>query len=79
MADDKEWLPKGAADEKGWWAASAETEVEETGVEVKAGPVSSVLLAMMVLFVIYLFFSLFYRMSTSDNIFVQVCFGILFW
>ena len=77
MADDKEWLPKGAADEKGWWAA--ETEVEETEVEVKAGPVASVLLAMMVLFVIYLFFSLFYRMSTSDNIFVQVCFGILFW
>ncbi len=73
MADDKEWLPKGAADEKGWWAA--ETEVEETEVEVKAGPVSSVLLAMMVLFVTYLF----YRMSTSDNLFVQVCFGILFW
>ncbi len=73
MADDKEWLPKGAADEKGWWAA--ETEVEETEVEVKAGPVASVLLAMMVLVVIYLF----YRMSTSDNLFVQVCFGILFW
>jgi hypothetical protein len=73
VADDKEWLPKGAADEKGWWAA--ETEVEETEVEVKAGPVASVLLAMMVLVVIYLF----YRMSTSDNLFVQVCFGILFW
>ena len=104
MADDKEWLPKGAADEKGWWEEDpepplleskaiseeppllsarivveeepeAETEVEETGVEVKAGPVSSALGLMVLLFMLYLF----YWTETSDSIFAQLCCGPLFW
>ena len=77
VADDKEWLPKGAADEKGWWEEDpeAETEVEETGVEVKAGPVSSALGLMVLLFMLYLF----YWTETSDSIFAQLCCGPLFW
>ena len=47
VADDKEWLPKGAADEKGWWEEDpeAETEVEETGVEVRLASSTEELLA----------------------------------
>ena len=77
MADDKEWLPKGAADEKGWWEEDpeAETEVEETGVEVKAGPVASAVGLRVLLFMLYLF----YWAETSDSIFAQLCCGPLFW
>jgi hypothetical protein len=78
------------AEEKGWWEAEAEAsppeeqdlfrlpeeaKKAEADVEVEVGQMPTVLTVLLVVGMLYLF----YRLETSDSIFVQVCFGILFW